>query len=182
MPRPPKVDHVRTKFTQRIASANKLYHAVKRVGGIHPGIRHPTLHTEQVRQVVELAFMGVVESWEEFLESTFVRYLAGARCNGGYAPTLRLGKAESLDHARQLVSGDPRFNPATGFISLRSPKATMDIAKVFFRDGKPYTSSLCNAQQTSTTPFVFGIELRTLQARVLRTSGKRLDACATTQG
>jgi len=142
MARPPKVDHLREKLMKAIVSAEKLYDAVHQVSGINPAIARPTLHAQHVRRVVELAFMGVVESWEEFLELTLVRYVAGARCRNGYAPSLRLDKADSLAHAYKLVTGNPQFDPARGFIARRSAQSTMDIARVFFRGGHPYVSAL----------------------------------------
>ena len=140
--RPPKVDHVRDAFTGSIESAEKLWTAVipSRDADVTSSCR--SLHPEHVRRVVELAFMGVVEAWEEFVTLTLVRYVAGAKCDGGYSPSLRLAKAETIAHAYQLISGDPQFDPNKRYLGLRSPLAAMDLAKVFFVGGRPYTSAL----------------------------------------
>ena len=60
--RAPKVDHVRDRFIAAIESAEKLCLAVQGSGDNSPASSRPRLHPERVRRVVELAFMGVVES------------------------------------------------------------------------------------------------------------------------
>ena len=144
--RPPKVDHIRDSFVGAIESAGKLYTSVLAVSGINPAIQGPRLHSEHVRRVVELAFLGVVGSWEEFLELTLVRYIAGAKCDGGYRPTLRLGKAADIRHAYHLVAGDSYFDPSNGFIGLSDPRKTVNIAKLFFEGGRPYANALQKKQ------------------------------------
>ena len=139
---PPKVDHLRVQFERSIDSASKLYASVLKVGGINPAAKCPRLHTQHVRRVVELAFLGVVGFWEEFLEHTLVRYIAGAETKHGYAPTLRLGKAASIDHAYHLITGDPGFDPTRGFVGLSDPTKTMDLAKLYLEGGRPYVPAL----------------------------------------
>lgn len=140
--RPPKVDHLRIQFVRAINSASTLYSSVQSLGGINPAVQSPRLHTEHVRRVVELAFLGVIGSWEEFLELTLVRYIAGAKCDGGYEPGLRLGKAANIKHAYHLVAGDPNFEPARGFVGLSDPTTTIDVAKLFLEGGRPYADAL----------------------------------------
>lgn len=140
--RPPKVDHLRVGFVGAIRSARGLYSSVQAVGAINPATQCPTLHTEHVRRVVELAFMGVIGSWEEFLEQTLVRYIAGAKCDGGYKPSLRLGKASSIQHAYHLITADPHFEPTSRFIALSHPSTTIDLAKLFLEGGRPYAVAL----------------------------------------
>lgn len=144
--RPPKVDHIRDSFIGATESAGKLYTSVLAVSGINPAIQEPRLHSEHVRRVVELAFLGVVGSWEEFLERTLVRYIAGAKCDGGYQPKLRLGKAADITHAYHLVAGDPNFDPSKDFIGLSDPRKTVNIAKLFFEGGKPYANAIKTKQ------------------------------------
>ena len=140
--RPPKVDHLRKGFVQSVESARSLYYSVLEVGSINPAAAGPRLHTEHVRRVVELAFLGVVSSWEEFLEQTLVRYIAGAGCDNGYQSNLRLGKAADIAHAYHLISGDPKFDPGKGFIGLSNPSTTVDMARLFLENGRPYSSAI----------------------------------------
>ena len=139
--RSPKVDHLRKAFLRSIVSAESLYDSVLEVGNITPTVSRPRLHTKHVRRVVELAFLGVIGSWEEFLEQTLVRYIAGAKCDNDYKPILRLGKAADITHAYHLISGDPKFDPAKGFIGLSNPTTTVDMARLFLEGGRPYTSA-----------------------------------------
>lgn len=142
MPRTPKVAHVRNSFVASIESAERLCDAVKRLGAIHPNTPGPRLHTEHVRRVVELAFLGVTASWEEFLEQTFVRYLAGARSDSGFQPTMRAGQCKSLAHAYQVFSGDPDHKPEKRYLSWTDPNSVVKSAKVFFKAGNPYSNAL----------------------------------------
>ena len=88
--RPPKIDHVRDTFTGSIESAEKLWTAVRYPSpDPNTGASRPSLHAKHVRRVVELAFMGVIDAWEEFVTLTLVRYIAGAKCDAGYSPTAR---------------------------------------------------------------------------------------------
>ena len=86
--RPPKVDHVRNGL---LSEANSARNLVARVLALPRGVREGELHPKHARQIVELAFMGVVSAWDEFLERTLVRYVAGAVTDSGYAPTAYSG-------------------------------------------------------------------------------------------
>lgn len=142
MARPPKVDHVRDDFVKAVESALKLYEQVQQVGTIRGATNCPRLHAEHVRRVIELAFMGIVSAWEEFIERALVRYLAGAKTDSGYLPTLRLGAAKSLDHAYQVLTGDPSHDPARHFVSWNDPAAVSRLAKLYFDGGRPFSSTL----------------------------------------
>lgn len=163
--RPPKVDHIREAFLRSIVSAISLYDSVLKVGGINPKTPGPRLHTQHVRRVVELAFLGVVGNWEEFLEQTLVRYIAGAICNNGYRPNLRLGPASGIPHAYQLISGDPKFDPSKQYIGLSSPQTVITLAELYLEDGCPYSSIM----QENRARFIAAISLRN---RVAHTSTK----------
>jgi len=70
--RRPKVDHTKAQLMREIGSARVLVDKISAVQQqVNP--RAPAgLHPKQVREVVELAFMGLVASWEEFLEQSIV--------------------------------------------------------------------------------------------------------------
>jgi hypothetical protein len=137
MPRIPKVDHTRDAFLRAIESAEALNTTVMAgtaIRGRMPGRLHP----EQATRVTELAFMSVVAAWETFLEDSTIRYMAGATCDSGHAPSLRLGRCKSLDHAYQVYAGTSDYNPSKDYIDWRSPKAVGDRARLYFEGGNPY--------------------------------------------
>ena len=138
--RPPRVEHVRDEFLGSVTSAEALVDSVRALERIRSNAGNPRLHPKHVRRTVELAFLGLVASWDEFLEQTFVRYTAGARCNGGYSPTLRLGAASDIGHAYHVISGDPNYDPGSGYLKFSDPRWVIDSAKLYFDAGRPYAS------------------------------------------
>lgn len=140
--RPPKVGHIRDSFLAASQSAKDLVEAVSGLAAIHPNTAGPRLHPEHCRRVIELAFLGLVSAWEEFLEQSFVRYLAGAKADNNYAPTLRLGKATSMEHAYHLISGDPTYDPRKNYSKFSEPKWVVAISKNYFELGAPYATKL----------------------------------------
>lgn len=80
----PQLNPCKNAFLAELNAATSLVGAVHAVpSSVKPSAR-PTLHPKYKVQVVELAFMGVVAAWEEFLEATLVRYVAGAKTTSGY--------------------------------------------------------------------------------------------------
>jgi len=140
--RPPKVDHILATFLRESDSARELVIAVTQVSAINPNVQGPRLHPEQARRVVELAFLGLISSWEEFLEQTFVRYLAGAESANGYKAPLRLGKASDITHSYHLISGDPSFDPSRNYSKFGDPRWVIEISKNYFSLGAPYSHLL----------------------------------------
>lgn len=130
--RPPEVDHVKSTFLSELKAAEDLVEKINCFkGGINPN-SVPALHPKHVRQVVELAFMGTVASWEEFLERALVRYVAGAKTKAGYAPTPRFGRANSLKHAYQVLSGNPKFDSDKDYLKVNDPKWVTNSADFLF--------------------------------------------------
>jgi len=130
--RPPEVDHVKATFFREIKAAEDLVARVRQFsGGINPA-GAPGLHPKYVRQVVELAFMGVVASWEEFLEMALVRYIAGAKTRAGYAPTPKFGRANSIAHAYQVLSNNAKFDPTKDYLKVSDPKWVTNSADFLF--------------------------------------------------
>lgn len=130
--RPTEVDHVKKSFLGEIKAAEDLVtKIVKFKGGINP--KGPKgIHPKYVRQVVELAFMGVVASWEEFLEMTLVRYVAGAKTKAGYSPTAKFGQATSIEHAYQVLSNNSKFDQRKDFLKVTDPKWVTNSAEFIF--------------------------------------------------
>ena len=133
MARPPKVDHVRDSFLAQIASATNLVTAIQAL----PRKVHPAgaagVHPKHVHQVVGLAFMGIIAAWEEFLERSLVRYVAGATTNGGYSPPHKHGRANDLRHAYEILSRDVNYDPQKHYLKVTDPKWVWRTADFFFR-------------------------------------------------
>ncbi|WP_146218646.1 hypothetical protein [Halomonas sp. LBP4] len=130
--RPPEVDHVKSAFLKELKAAEDLVRKINSFkGGINPN-GTPGLHPKYVRQVVELAFMGAVSSWEEFLERALVRYAAGAKTKAGHSPTPKYGCANSIDHAYQVLSGNPKFDKSKDYLKVSEPKWVVNTADFLF--------------------------------------------------
>ena len=130
--RPAKVNHVHDAFVAEIDAATSLVSAIQALPiKVRPS-NNPGIHPKYVGQVVELAFMGVVASWEEFIERSLVRFLTGARTNGGYNPTLKAGKADTIQHAYELLSLDPNYNPANSYLKVSDPRWVRRVADFYF--------------------------------------------------
>ena len=130
--RPPEIEHVKSAFLSEIKAAEDLVSKINTFkGGINPN-GTPGLHPKYVRQVVELAFMGTVASWEEFLERALVRYAAGAKTKNGYAPTPKFGRAHSIEHAYQVLSGNPKFDKNKDYLKVSDPKWVTNTADFLF--------------------------------------------------
>ena len=140
--RPPKVDHLRESFIKDIDSAKNLVLKVKSVAGINPNSSTPRIHVKHAQRVTELAFMGVVASWEDFLEQVLVRYLAGAKTDSGYQPSLRIGVTASISHSYEIIMGDPKFNPYKNYIGFGSPNDVLNVAKLYINHGQPFQNAM----------------------------------------
>lgn len=132
MGRPPKVDHVRDAFIHEINTARNLVQAIDTLPRKSGKTTNPGIHPKHVKQVVELAFMGVVAAWEEFLERILVRYVAGAQCNSGYSPTHKYGSGNNLNHAYELLSQSPNYDPQKDYLKVSDPRWVWRTADFFF--------------------------------------------------
>lgn len=135
--RPPKVFPVKLAFLNQLTSAHNLVAAISDIPLSVRDIGVPYLHPKNAEQVVELAFMAVVAAWEEFLERTLVRYLAGAQAQGGYSPTPKYGRANSIQHAYELLSQDPSYDPAKHYLKVTDSKWVRSSADFYFSN-HPY--------------------------------------------
>lgn len=130
--RPPEVAHVKRAFVGEISSARSLVGAVR---GLPAKVRPSNavgIHPKYVQQVVELAFMGVVAAWEEFLERSLVRYVAGARSPNGNLPSLKFGQANNIQHAYELLSQDANYDPQKHYLKVTDSRWVRRTADFFF--------------------------------------------------
>ncbi|WP_339427317.1 hypothetical protein [Pseudomonas sp. RA_105y_Pfl1_P41] len=133
----PKVNHVRDEFIAEINTARNLVVAIRGLPRWSPKSTGAAIHTKHVNQVVELAFMGLVASWEEFLERSLVRYLAGAATDKNYSPVPKYGSADSISHAYELLSQDSKYDPLKNYLKVSDPRWVYRTADFFFRS-HPY--------------------------------------------
>jgi len=135
---------VKNEFVADLISAHGLFHAVASLADkkkTYDAIQGwEPLHPAQARRVMALAFMNTVNAWENFVESTFIRYMAGARSPNGYQPTLRAGPCASLQHAGQLLKCSIGFSFESDYLSWSSWTAVTNRAKLFFAHGRPFSS------------------------------------------
>jgi hypothetical protein len=139
MGRLPKVDHVREAFLKEIASARALISAIDGLPRKVRPSRQTGIHPKHVKQVTELAFMGVISTWEEFLERSFTRYVAGAVTDSGYSPSNKYGAADSIKHAYELLSQDANYDPQKHYLKVNDPRWIWRTADFFFSQ-HPYGS------------------------------------------
>jgi hypothetical protein len=83
--------------------------------------------------------MDIVIGWEDFIESCFIRYLAGSTSPNGYKSILRCGSAKSILHAYQLASGKPEFRIGSNYLQWQNHKEVIETARVFFERGEPFS-------------------------------------------
>jgi hypothetical protein len=132
MGRAPKVDHVRDAFIGEVDAAIALVAAIQAVPSKVRPSNKPGLHPKHAGQVVGLAFMGLVASWEEFIERTLVRYLAGAKTDSGYLPKPKGGTADDISHAYELLSLDPDYNPSRDYLKVTNTRWVTRTADFYF--------------------------------------------------
>ncbi|MBN1931925.1 MAG: hypothetical protein JW786_10005 [Desulfobacterales bacterium] len=137
----PALISARTIFEKRLQSAMNLYCYVEAIAnGTWDSISGwEPLHPRQAQKIVALCFMDIVTGLEDFVESCFIRYLAGSTSPNGYKPSLRCGQTSSILHAYQLASGNPAFKVGSHYIQWQSWKDVMEAAKVFFEKGEPFS-------------------------------------------
>jgi hypothetical protein len=148
----PALNAIRKSFDKKLQRAADLFSAVYVFAeGTWDAINGwEALYPGQARRVVALSFLQVVISWEDFIESCFVRYLMGATSPSGFAPQLRLGPASSISHAYQLASCDPKFRVGSHYMTWSSWSDVVDRAQLFFQAGAPF-STLTHLQRDRLT-------------------------------
>ena len=130
--RPPKVDHVRRDFIHKTNASRNLVRAIDQLPRMDARRNVDGIHPKHVVQITELAFMGVVSAWEEFLERTLVRYLAAAATDSGYHPNPKYGSANSIGHAYELLSQNIDYDPQKHYLKVSDPRWVTRTADFFF--------------------------------------------------
>ena len=130
--RPAKVEHVRQEFFAELYRAETLVEAMTNLPTKIRKSKNPGIHPKHRGQVIELAFMGIVASWEEFLEQALVRYLTGAQTKKGNPAKSKAGRADTIQHAYELLSLDPAYNPYKSYLKVSDPRWMLRICDFYF--------------------------------------------------
>lgn len=132
MGRPPEVDHVKREFLRQVDAAVALVDSVKNIPSRTKDIDGLGLHPKHLNQVVGLAFMGLVSSWEEFVERSLVRYIAGAQSKSGFSPKPKVGIADNIDVAYKHLAKEVDYNPQKNYLKTSNPKWIYENGRFFF--------------------------------------------------
>ena len=137
--KPPNLGSIQKSFEAAIESARVLILAALDLeASFNPKAFSKGLHPKHVRRIVELGFMGVVAAWEDFVEQVFVRYMAGASSPSGFAPIPTVGRADSVAHAYQILSGKSSYHPEKHYLKFSEVEWIQAQAKFYFRDAAPF--------------------------------------------
>lgn len=140
MSQKPNLNTVRNQFLKKIHSAEKIYECSTNLKQKH--LLHPT----QAHKIIELAFLSMVGSWEEFLGASFMRYLCASKSPSGFTPPINQGmKQPSLKTAFKTLFKELKgWEPTLGrdYLSLTNIDKVTKAAKRFFVNGEPYSQTL----------------------------------------
>lgn len=133
MPRQPNITQAKTKFLVELQKARSMYDAFeglprrinpRAASGIHP---------KHIHKARELAFLGVVGAWEEFLEQSLVRYAMGVETSNGFRPVLTAQPCRTIIEAYRLVSEESLYNPSRDYLRrMNNPSSVTKIARRLF--------------------------------------------------
>jgi hypothetical protein len=130
--RPPEVDHVKREFLKQVDAAVALVDAIKNIPSRTKNIDGLGLHPKHLNQAVGLAFMGLVSSWEEFIERSLVRYVAGAQSSSGFSPKPKVGIADDIGDAYIRLTQDVDYDPQKKYLKTSDPKWIHKTGAFFF--------------------------------------------------
>ena len=154
MAKKPALKTARSSFLASIDSAENLFAAASPfIRKTYAGLTQNALHPEQARRVVALAFLAAVSAWEEFVEFSFTRYLAGAKSLNGSQPVPRAGFSASVRHSYELLAGVSAFNPDRQYLNW-GVSETLKRAHLYFAGGQPYSGVLGSQQQRLSDAFI----------------------------
>jgi hypothetical protein len=131
---------VRKDFENAIETAFRIY-APARHDCVwnYESINEGTFHPRVAYKVVGLAFLSIVAAWEEYLENSFLRYMAGAKSESSYSPKLRIGKCKNTTHSIQALTGAINSNEATKIMRWSDYSWALTKAEIYFNKAEPYS-------------------------------------------
>lgn len=131
---------IRLSFYRAIDTAFRIYGPTRQdCVWNYESINESTFHPRVASKIVGLSFLSVVVAWEEYLQDSFLRYMAGARSETGYSPKLRIGKCTNSTHAAQILSGNKNMIEAVRFMRWNDYEWVLGKAEIFFQRAEPYS-------------------------------------------
>ena len=131
---------VRRQFLAAISTAQRIYAPVREsCVWNYESINEGDFHPRVAFKVVGLAFLSIVSAWEEYLENSFLRYMAGAQYGASHSPKLRIGRCRNTIHARQVLTGTINSNDAVRFMRWNDYSWVLSSATIHFNKGEPYS-------------------------------------------
>ncbi len=146
MARKPALSSVVLRYEKTLESSENLYETVKPYSNSTWETFKKTdiLHPAQARAIISLAFLQIVTAWEDYVESVFVRYVAGASSPKNYKPAARVSAVKDIHHAFQLLSLNEEYSPQRDYLSWSNWKSVASRSKIFFESGRPFTNLTLN--------------------------------------
>jgi hypothetical protein len=166
--RPVRVTTVKADYLKSINSAVNLFRTIRPLCAFNYQSIRDKIHPKNALRVVGLSFLGMVASWERFVEAIFMRYLAGAKYPNNNAPPLRIGPCSNLSHAYEVYTGALGFNIEVEFLSFTKWPKVVKEARIYFTDGRPFS-------QVKTTQIQRLEDAFTLRNRVAHGSTKSVE-------
>jgi hypothetical protein len=111
--------------------------------------------------MLELSFLRIFATWEDFLEETFIRYMCRGKTASAYCPKC-YATPTSMEHALAILKG------SRPFASWTSPSEIRERAKLFFKGGEPYENAVASAARELE-------EMRQIRNSVAHRSGSAWD-------
>jgi hypothetical protein len=131
----PKVNTHLSDFTRRIDNACCLVNEMREYKIVR-GNRTRQIRTTSSYKIIEMAFLEMFLSWEEFLELAFIKYMCGAKTNTGYHPK-RYVFPPNIDHAQKfLLLNGKKYSDWT------NPQDVIQRAETVFEGGQPFALAL----------------------------------------
>jgi hypothetical protein len=132
MARRPAVTQIKAKFLAELQKSRAMYSAFESLPRTNTPSTASGIHPKHLHKSREMVFLGIVGSWEEFLEQSLVRYAMGVATQNGYQPTMNCPAYGTRILAYQAISRKVPYNPSTNYLNMSNPSGVASIANRLF--------------------------------------------------
>lgn len=129
-----KINPVLETFKKEVFKSLSLAKDVTKFKEFRKGKYRPILKL-RIHSIVELSFLKLFISWEQFLEHAFTRYMCGARTSSRFSPE-RFVQPKTLEHALNIIKQERHY------VDWTVGSEVIQKAELYFRDGEPFASAL----------------------------------------
>lgn len=132
------VEHCRKTFESELLNIQGFLQKTKafKITAGH-GV-HRSIGIRTVEILAGLQLLRLYLSWEEFIESVFIRYICGCASPSGFSPFLLRKREWGLVGATKTVFGKYRY---LGW----GPSDTIARAQIYFQNGEPFSIAMGSA-------------------------------------